>query len=352
MKNNSINMKILAIDVGTGTQDIMIHDKEKELENSIKFVLPSPHIFISQKIKECENNLYFTGEIMGGGKIKQSLKEHMQKGFKVVMEETPSKTIRDKRAQVEATGIEIADENKKYPNYTKITLEDINIRKLSNFLLEYDLEFDFDEIAIAVQDHGYNENMGDRDFRFEKIREKFKKPLKPEEFSYQGNVPEYYTRMKAVERNLEKEGIEQKPLLMDTKFASIAGMCYDEVAKKLNSYIAIDIGNGHTTAASIENGKIQGIFEHHTSSLTPEKLENYIKRLADGIITNEEIYNDHGHGAHVLNPISEIEKVIVTGPKREIIEKTDLKWHHACPGGDVMMTGTVGLIKTFEEKNV
>ena len=44
---------------------------------------------------------------------------------------------------------------------------------------------------------------------------------------------------------------------------------------------------------------------------------------------------------------SEIEKVIVSGPKRELIEKTNLDWHHAAPGGDVMMTGTVGLIKTI-----
>ena len=156
--------------------------------------------------------------------------------------------------------------------------------------------------------------------------------------------------MKGVEKRLEDEGIEIEPLLMDTKFASIAGMQYDKVAERLNSYIAIDIGNGHTTAASIEDGKIQGLFEHHTSALTGESLERYIKRLADGVITNEEVYNDHGHGAHVLNPISKIEKVIVAGPKRELIEKTNLDWHHACPGGDVMMTGTIGLIKTIEKE--
>ena len=89
------------------------------------------------------------------------------------------------------------------------------------------------------------------------------------------------------------------------------------------------------------------MFEHHTSSLTGESLERYIKRLASGEITHEEVYNDHGHGAHVLNRISKIEKVIVSGPKRELIEKTNLDWHHAAPGGDVMMTGTVGLIKTI-----
>jgi len=341
-------MRILAIDVGTGTQDIMIYNTQKELENSIKLVLPSPHLYISQQINETENDIYFTGEIMGGGKIKKSLQEHMQKGYKVVMESLCAKTIRDDINQVKALGIEIADKTKNYNNYTKITMKDINISKLSEFLLGYDLEFDFDEIAIAVQDHGYNENMGDRDFRFEKIREKLSKPISPLEFGFKENLPEYFTRMQAVKRTIEKEGITKTPLIMDTKFASIAGMCYDEISKSLNSYIVIDIGNGHTTAASIENGKIQGVFEHHTSSLTGESLERYIKRLASGEITFEEVYNDHGHGAHVLNPISKIEKVIVSGPKRELIEKTNLDWHHAAPGGDVMMTGTVGLIKTIQ----
>ena len=340
-------MRILAIDVGTGTQDIMVYDSEKELENSIKLVLPSPHLFISQQIREIENNIYFDGQIMGGGKLKNTILEHMEKGYEVVMEANCAKTIRDDLNQVKSYGINIADENKEYKNYRRITLRDINITQLSEFLLMYDLEFDFDEIAIAVQDHGYNENMGDRDFRFEKIREKLTEPLKPEDFGFLDDLPDYYSRMAAVKKTLELEGIDKIPLLMDTKFASIAGMCYDEEALKLKSYIVIDIGNGHTTAASIENGKIQGVFEHHTSSLTGESLERYIKRLANGKITNKEVYDDHGHGAHVLNPISKLEKVIVSGPKRELIEKTNLDWHHACPGGDVMMTGTVGLIKTI-----
>lgn len=339
-------MRILAIDVGTGTQDIMIYDTEKELENSIKLVLPSPHLYISQKIREIENDIYFKGEIMGGGKIKKSILEHMEKGYDVVMEDLCARTIRDDIEQVKALGIKIADGSKDYKDYTKIEMGDINIRKLSEFLLGYDLEFDFDRIAIAVQDHGYNENMGDRDFRFEKIRQKVSKPISPLEFGFADDVPEYFTRMRAVRRQVKSEGIEEPPLVMDTKFASIAGMCYDEVAMKLDSYIVIDIGNGHTTAASIEDGRIQGVFEHHTSSLTGESLERYIKRLASGEITHEEVHEDFGHGAHVLNPISKLEKVIVSGPKRELIEKTNLDWHHAAPGGDVMMTGTIGLIKT------
>ena len=343
-------MRILAIDVGTGTQDIMIYDTEKELENSIKLVLPSPHLYISQQIRETENDIFFTGEIMGGGKIKNTILEHMDKGYNVVMQDLCARTIRDDLSQVKSYGIEIADKDKDYKDYTEITLGDINIAKLSEFLLGYDLEFDFDKIAVAVQDHGYSKDMGDRDFRFEKIREKIKKPISPLEFGFENDLPQYFTRMQAVKRQIESEGITHSPLIMDTKFASIAGMCYDEVALNLDSFIVIDIGNGHTTAASVENGKIQGVFEHHTSSLTGQSLERYIKRLASGEITHEEVYTDHGHGAHVLNPISEMEKVIVSGPKRELIEKTSLDWHHAAPGGDVMMTGTVGLIKTIQER--
>ena len=341
-------MRILAIDVGTGTQDIMLYDTEKELENSIKLVLPSPHLYVSQEIRNTDNDIYLTGEIMGGGKIKNTLLEHMEKGYDVVMDSKCARTIRDDLEQVKSFGFKIDDDMTKYREYSKIFLKDINLTKLYGFLLGYDLEFGFDEIAIAVQDHGYNENMGDRDFRFEKIREKISEPISPLEFGFKEDLPEYYTRMQAVKRTVRSEGVKKIPLVMDTKFASIAGMCYDEVAMKLDSFIVIDIGNGHTTAASIEDGKIQGVFEHHTSSLTGESLERYIKRLASGEITNEEVYNDHGHGAHVLNPISEIEKVIVSGPKRELIEKTGLDWHHAAPGGDVMMTGTVGLIKTIQ----
>lgn len=210
------------------------------------------------------------------------------------------------------------------------------------------MNVDFDIIAIAVQDHGYNKNMSDRDFRFEKIREKLAEPIEPYMFGFISPVPEYYSRMKPVESSLEKEGLTLKPIIMDTKFASICGMCNDDIAKDLESYIVVDIGNGHTIAASIENGKIQGLFEHHTRQLDSLKLKKYIDKLANGKITNDEIYNDGGHGAHVINPISKIDKVIVTGPNRNLIEKTELDYHYACPGGDVMMTSTIGLIKTVE----
>jgi len=345
-------MKILAIDIGAGTQDILFYNTEKEFENSIKLVLPSPPAIVVEKIKkqtENGNDLYFDGTIMGGGKIKGSLVAHMEQGYKVTIEKEAARTIKDDLELVKNLGIEIIEEHSykhspKYSNYSKITLKDIDIGELSSTIAKYDINFCFDEIAVAAQDHGFSDEMGDRDFRFEKIRERLSKPLAPHELAFNGNVPDYFSRMKAIEKTLD--GLN--PILMDSKFASVCGACVDPEVAKFNSFVVMDIGNGHTMVASIEDGKIQGVFEHHTSSLSPEKIENLIEKLVKATITHAEVHADNGHGAHVINPISRLEKVVVTGPRRKIIENTNLDYYNASPGGDVMMTGPVGLIKAVE----
>lgn len=341
-------MKILAIDIGAGTQDILFFNDKNTVENSIKLVLPSPPVIISKIIKKSNTDLYFDGDIMGGGKIKDHIINHIEKGFKVVMEKQPAKTIKDDLKVVESIGVDLVEKgsynnDSKFADYSNITLRDVDIDDLSSTIAKYELDFSFDHVAVAVQDHGFNSNMGDRNFRFEKIKEKLHKPLKVEDFGFV-NPPDYFTRMKSVERYLN--GLN--PIIMDSKFASVCGACQDPKVAKLNSYIVMDIGNGHTMAASIENDHIQGVFEHHTSSLNPQKIESLIYKLVNATLTHKEVHDDNGHGAHVINPISNLETVVVTGPKRSIIEKTDLNYYNAAPGGDVMMTGPIGLIKTVK----
>ena len=46
-------MKILALDIGAGTQDILLYDDEKKsVENCIKIVLPSPSQILAAKVRE------------------------------------------------------------------------------------------------------------------------------------------------------------------------------------------------------------------------------------------------------------------------------------------------------------
>ncbi|MCK7485423.1 MAG: hypothetical protein MZU97_07575 [Bacillus subtilis] len=45
-------MKILAVDIGTGTQDIFLYDSNLDLENGFKLVLPSPTMMVHRRLKQ------------------------------------------------------------------------------------------------------------------------------------------------------------------------------------------------------------------------------------------------------------------------------------------------------------
>ena len=44
-------MKILAVDIGVGTQDIMLYNTDDPIENSVKIVMPAPTKIIANRIK-------------------------------------------------------------------------------------------------------------------------------------------------------------------------------------------------------------------------------------------------------------------------------------------------------------
>ena len=44
-------MRILAVDVGTGTQDILLFDTDLEPENCFKMVMPSPTMAVARRIR-------------------------------------------------------------------------------------------------------------------------------------------------------------------------------------------------------------------------------------------------------------------------------------------------------------
>lgn len=339
-------MKILTIDVGMGTQDIMLYDTYDPIENSVKMVLPSPTRIFADRIRKYKNDLFIKGQTMGGGPVNKAIENHVKKGYRVLMTEISARTVRDNLDYVKSLGIEIVPEGEEHPEIANIELKDVDLYAIRAALSNFNVDIDFDHIGVAVQDHGFMEGVGDRNFRFTKIKEKLDIPRYPEEFAYFGEVPKYFTRMKGVLETLK--GYE--PVIMDSKFASLSGATCDEFVEDLDKFIAMDVGNGHTLAASFEDGKIVGVFEHHTSALDPYNLEEFVGKLADGTISHREIHDDGGHGAWVTGPIGNFEYVVATGPRRRILQKTDFNVHYAAPAGDVMMTGPAGLIKAITSR--
>jgi uncharacterized protein (DUF1786 family) len=141
---------------------------------------------------------------------------------------------------------------------------------------------------------------------------------------------------------------------MDTAPAAVLGATMDTVIRDRDRVIIVNIGNFHTLAFRLGPAGVDGLFEHHTGLLDVLRLEKYLCAFADGTLMREEIYNDHGHGALILDatPYSldgQDWKVAITGPRREMMNTSGLPLYYAVPFGDMMLTGCFGLMNAIAE---
>jgi hypothetical protein len=74
-----------------------------------------------------------------------------------------------------------------------------------------------------------------------------------------------------------------------------------------------------------------------------------VEKLCNGTLKNSEVFEDGGHGAHIESVPDIIRSMLVTGPRREqFLGLNALKGAVAAsPGGDMMITGCIGLVKAW-----
>lgn len=334
-------MKILAIDIGAGTQDILLFNSEKKIENCTSLVLPTPSRVHAERLKKMEGDLYVHGDTIGGGSLSRAIQNHLRKGYRVVMEESAAYSIRNDLDEVRSMGIEVGG-NPLPGSFQELEIHEINLPLLQQVLALFGEDFIFDLIAVAVQDHGVApKGVSDRIFRFEQMEAMLRKEKRPESFHFtEESLPGYYLRMKSTVKAVRRAS-SAPILVMDTAFSAILG-CLDEIE---GPSLIVNAGNGHTIAALLIDGKIEGLYEHHTHRLTPEKLEDHLRRFLRGELTRQEVFEEEGHGVITLTPFSEEVGVWVTGPNRDLFRETSLPFRYAAPGGNTMMTGPMGLIR-------
>ena len=76
-------MRILAIDMGTGTQDILLFDSNKPVENSVKMVLPSATEVAARRIRRAQAEgrpLLLVGTVAGGGPCAWAVEDFLKAG--------------------------------------------------------------------------------------------------------------------------------------------------------------------------------------------------------------------------------------------------------------------------------
>ena len=77
------------------------------------------------------------------------------------------------------------------------------------------------------------------------------------------------------------------------------------------------------------------------------------RRLADGSLTNAEVFSSKGHGAYhsARDLVSDTVPgmVAVTGPQRHRLRGSPLDPYFAAPFGDMMISGCFGLLRGYGE---
>lgn len=369
-------MKILTVDIGTGTQDIYLYDSNLDIENGFKLVLPSPTMMVHRRLKQALSSartshtrtpILLTGHQMGGGPSAWAIEEYARAGIPVYMTPSAATTLDDELDKVEAMGIKIVSDDEVENLRSKVEslkLKDFDFQLISKTFEDYGVSLkDLGAIAVAVFDHGNAPaGVSDRQFRFDYLDERIKAKNSLSAFAHlSSDIPEIMTRLGAV---ADSAGELPCPLVvMDTAPAAVLGATFDPVVAKRARKMIVNIGNFHTLAFRLGDG-IEGVFEHHTGEIDLPKLEKYIRALADGSLKHQDIFDDMGHGALVYgtNPF-EFGKdefdVVVTGPRRSMFALTpspspcgrgeSLRPYFAVPFGDMMIAGCFGLLAAAAE---
>ena len=357
-------MKILTVDIGTGTQDIFLYDSNLDIENGFKLVLPSPTMMVHRRLKQALSTsakhtpILLTGHQMGGGPSAWAIEEYARANIPVYMTPSAATTINDQLEKVEALGIKIIseDESRQLKDVERLELKDFDFELISKTFADYGISLqDLDAIAVAVFDHGNAPaELSDRQFRFDYLDERIKAKNSLSAFAYlSDDIPPIMTRLQSVANSA---GHLPCPLVvMDTAPAAVLGATFDPWVTQRPQKIICNVGNFHTLAFRLGAQGIEGVFEHHTGEIDLAKLEILLRSLANSSLKHEDVFNDMGHGALMYSENQfEFGKdefdVVVTGPRRSMFANNPtLKPYFAVPFGDMMIAGCFGLLAAAAE---
>jgi len=355
-------MKILAIDIGTGTQDILLYDSRLNLENSLKLIVPSPTMIVRQRIRQATRRgepVVLTGVTMGGGPNAWAAEDHLKAGLPLYATPPAARSFNDDLDKVQEMGVQLVSEDevaRLSASVRRIELCDFDFAAIAGAFAEFGVTLgDLAAVAAAVFDHGEAPpDVSDRQFRFDYLDRRIRAENRLSAFAYQAeNIPPSMTRLQAVAhsvRHSAQAALGEVPLIvMDTAPAAVLGAAYDPVVRQRRRVLITNVGNFHTLAFRLGPGGIEGVFEHHTGFLDQPKLDRLLTTLANGTLTHAEVFRDHGHGALIYEPLplpleTDDFGVVVTGPRRSLMHGSSLEPYFAVPFGDMMVAGCFGLL--------
>lgn len=334
--------RMIAVDVGAGTQDILIWEPDKPYENLVKLVLPSQTQIVAQRIRQVTEAgvpLHLAGVVMGGGASSDAVRKHLDAGLPVTAAFSAARTMHNDLSRVAAMGIELRDDPP--VGAMSVELADIDPAALHAGLAQFGVELP-ETAAIAVQDHGFRAGSGNNEVRFEYLQSLIAGGGFLQNMIYH-EAPAEMTRMAAVQQSWPGTW------LMDTGTAAVIGALGDPVVAEAADgpgVILVNVGNMHTFATLTRRGRLYGLFEHHTGGIDASIIARLVGGLRDATLDPATFrLQFDGHGAAFdedYRSLKPFQFVAVTGPNRGLAR--GLGYHEAAPHGDMMLTGAFGLV--------
>lgn len=348
-------MRILAADVGTGTQDILLFDSQQPVENAMQLIMPSPTKIAEGRIRratKAQRPVLVTGVIAGGGPCHWALEDHIRAGSAAYATSEAAATFDDDLDRVREMGVTIVSEDEAGAlDADHVPLRDLDLEAIRTALAAFDVSGEFDGLALGCLDHGASPpGYSDRLFRFDHLRNVAGDRNDLRAFAYLADdLPQYLTRA----RTLVASGDNSAPIVfMDTGPAAALGALQDPNVGGRAEQCVLNLGNMHALAFHLRGTQIISLYEHHTGEVTADQIEDFTERLLSGSLSHEDVFNSKGHGVYYASEDggSNAEIVAVTGPQRAKIRSSKLEPYFAVPHGDMMVSGCYGLLWAFAEK--
>lgn len=341
------NGPVLCLDIGSGTQDVLLYYPDREIENCPKLVLPAPARVLAEKIRAATAQgraVHLHGSNMGGG-FHSAMKAHLAAGLAFSCTRSAAFSLADDLDALAATGVALR--------------EDCPAGALPLLAADYDPEFwarALDTLGLprpglitaCAQDHGFHPGQSNRRGRFMLWEQLLLEAQgRPESLLYE-DVPACFTRLADL-----KAAIGGGPVADTGAAAVLGGLFEPAIRERANrtGLTLVNIGNSHTVAFLLYAGRVWGVYEHHTGLLDASRLWDQLARFRAGTLSFEEIFDDRGHGAMRLDlpeAAGGFAPTLVIGPRRNMLKGLDVEF--PAPGGDMMLTGSFGLVEGLRLK--
>ncbi len=340
--SNACLSPILCLDIGSGTQDVLLYFPDREIENCPKLVLPTPAKIMAANIRAAtaeRRAVHLTGHNMGGG-FSPAMRAHVAAGLPFSCTRAAAFSVADDLDALQKSGVTIRDDAPEGaltllaadfdPAWWARALDTLGLPRPGL-------------VAACAQDHGFHPGRSNRRGRFV-LWEKLLHEASglPETMLYE-NVPACFTRLIDLQKSIGGGPVA------DTGAAAVLGALFEPELRQRSmtrGFTLVNLGNSHTVAFLVHQDRIFGVYEHHTGLLDAERLWDHLARFRRGLLSFEEVFDDRGHGAMHLPLPDEaggFADTVVIGPRRHMLAGFSAEF--PAPGGDMMLTGSFGLVE-------